>query len=515
MNSLELTGIDWIGRGWLLMLAFTAAVLLVAALRKPCRHLFGTERAFQLWLLPPLAMLASQLPHAAAASFAALPSVVYVITSAGGVLPAHAGDSTNMSWRTGTVLIWFAGVLASLVLAAFAQWRYRRRLLGATMMPDMPSRWPVLRATSADIGPALIGAWRSRIVLPVDFEHRYDANEQALILAHETTHARRHDGWWCLLAQIVAAVLWFHPLAWWALSALRNDQELACDAAVLHEHREHRRSYAHAMLKTQSAVLALPVGCPWSPRHPLTERIAMLKLPLPGRVRRSTGMIAGLVLATVLAGSVYAASKPSGPHVGTPAGTNEYQLNMMVKLSTDDAHASHVERMTLALCMAPSKSGTVSTHGWKVDATPVLEGENRLRIDLAVTDTSGVPVAHTQLHGTLGEALHAEGNGEDGKHHYAIDVTPQVGCPARTASADTGARLHLVSKTAKDESARSLATTVASKAGLTLINPEVLDTRPVTLNFEQIPAERAMQLIADIDGMKAAFEGSRVRFEPK
>jgi beta-lactamase regulating signal transducer with metallopeptidase domain len=57
--------IDWLGRGWLLVLAFTAAVLVAALLRRPCRRLFGAERAFQLWLLPPLAMLASQLPHVA------------------------------------------------------------------------------------------------------------------------------------------------------------------------------------------------------------------------------------------------------------------------------------------------------------------------------------------------------------------------------------------------------------------------------------------------------------------
>lgn len=516
MNSLDLAGIDWIGHGWLLILAFTAAVLLVAALRKPCRYLFGTERAFQLWLLPPLAMLVSQLPHApAAASVATLPSVVYLITSVGSVLPAHAGASTGLSWRAGVVLVWVAGALATLVLAAFAQWRYRRCLLGAMTMIDRPSRWPVVRAVSADVGPALVGAWRSRIVLPADFERRYDANEQALILAHEAAHARRHDGWWCLLAQIVTAMLWFHPLAWWALSALRHDQELACDAAVLREHGAQRRSYANAMLKTQSALLALPVGCPWSPRHPLTERIAMLKLPMPGRLRRSAGMTAGLMLVTAVTGSVYAVSAPSAQHAASATGTYEYQLEMKVALTTDDAHASHAERMTLALCMAPGKSGTVSTHGWKVDAIPEPEGENRLRIDLAVTDASGAPVARTQLHGVLGEALHAEGRGEDGKHRYAVDVTPLAGCPARAAAADTGARLRLISHDAKNEPARAVAVSLASQAGLTLINPELLDNRPVTLNFEQIPAERAMQLIADIDGMKAVFEGSRVHFEAK
>jgi hypothetical protein len=171
--------------------------------------------------------------------------------------------------------------------------------------------------------------------------------------------------------------------------------------------------------------------------------------------------------------------------------------------------------MTVALCMAPGKNGTVKTHGWEIDATPVSEGGNRLRIDVAVANADGSPVARSRLHGVLGQALHDEGKGSDGKHGYAIDVTPQTGCPARTASADTGARLRLVSQMAKNQPARAVAVSVAAKAGLTLINPEQLDNRPVTLNFDQIPAERAMQLVADIDGMKAVFEGSRVHFEMK
>lgn len=397
MNNLERIMAGWLGHGWLLLLGFTVAALWVAALRKPFRHLFGAECAFQLWLLPPLAMLASQLPHAAAARFTTFPSVVYMITSAGWGLPTHAGALAGMGWRTAIVLVWFAGVLASLVLAARTQWRYQRHLLGATVIVGLPSRWPVWRAAHADIGPALVGAWRSRIVLPADFERRYDTAEQALILSHETTHAHRRDGWWCLLARIVAALLWFHPLSWWALSAFRHDQELACDAAVLRQHRGQRRRYAHAMLKTQSALFVLPVGCPWSPRHPLTERIAMLTLPLQSRVRRNTGVIAGLVLATMMTCSVYAASKPSGA----------------------------------------------------------------------------------------------------------------------AAHADTSARSHLVSQQAKNESARAVAIAIAAKAGLTLVNPESLDNRLVTLSFKQMPAERAMRLIADVDGKKAVFEGNRVRFEAK
>jgi beta-lactamase regulating signal transducer with metallopeptidase domain len=104
MNSIELVGvdwagIDWLGRGWLLILAFTATVLMVAALRRPCRRLFGTERAFQLWLLPPLALLASQLPHAADAPSTVLPPVVFAIASAAATLPAYATAASALDWR--------------------------------------------------------------------------------------------------------------------------------------------------------------------------------------------------------------------------------------------------------------------------------------------------------------------------------------------------------------------------------------------------------------------------------
>ena len=203
---LDTVAIDWLGRGWLLLLAFSAAVLLAATLRRPCRRWFGTERAFQLWLLPPLAMLASQLPHPASTPMSALPSVVYVIASAAVALPAHAVAATALDWRADAMLLWLVGTIATLLLAATAQRRYRRRLIDATPMLDVAIRWPVLRASRVDVGPALVGAWRVRIVLPADFGTRYDAAERAMILAHETTHARRGDGWWCLCAQMIAAV---------------------------------------------------------------------------------------------------------------------------------------------------------------------------------------------------------------------------------------------------------------------------------------------------------------------
>lgn len=349
MPGLEALAAAWAARGWLALLAFTAAVLFVAALRKPCRRGFGAERAFQLWLLPPLALLASQLPHAVVAT-TPLPPLVYTITSAMGTATPHASAAGGFDGRVGALLLWLAGAAVVLVLAVLAQRRYRQRLRGAAPLMHMPSRRPVLRAASSDIGPALVGAWRSRIVLPADFAERYDAVEQALILAHEDAHARRGDGWWCLLAQLFVALLWCHPLAWWALAALRHDQELACDAAVLRGHGTQRRSYANAMLKTQSAAFALPVGCAWPPRHPLTERIAMLKLHQPGKLRRACGSFVVLSAALALAGSVYATTSPVSPgRVGSATTEQGYTLKVTFGVSHQPP------RLHATVCLKPGQ----------------------------------------------------------------------------------------------------------------------------------------------------------------
>ena len=515
----ELAGIDWFGRGWLLVLAFSVAVLLVAAMRQPCRRWFGTERAFQLWVLLPLAMLAGQLPHPAAAPAGALPSVIYLITSAASGLPAYATAVTALDWRAAAMLLWLLGTIAALLLAAVAQWRYRRCLIGATPMLNVAMRWPVLRAAVVDVGPALVGAWRARIVLPADFDTRYDAAERALILAHEATHARRGDGWWCLCAQIVAAVFWFHPLAWWALAALRHDQELACDAAVLREHGAQRRSYAHAMLKTQSAAFALPVGCSWSPRHPITERIAMLKLPCPNRLQNSLGVLAGAVLALGVTGVVYAAGVPANPALpdasATAADAHEYQLDMAVELARDIGHRTQSQKVTAAICVAPGETGVVTMRGLRVEADIVPQLGKQIRVDMHASGSDKTAPASARLQGVLGEPLHADGKSADGARRYSFDVIPLAGCPGRMFPAQSGALLKLITHAAVNIPARAVAQAVAAKAGLVLSNPQALDSRLISLNFEQIPAGRAMQLIADIDGRKTVFDGIRVRFEPK
>ena len=497
----------------LLLLACTGALACVALLRRPCRRWFGAGNAFLLWALPPLAMLASQLPHVPVARAGGFSGAAWIAVSATDIWSPAYG--TGLGWTDMLRWVWLLGAATSLARAVAAQARYRRGLRGATPLAGVSLPWPVLRAASAASGPALVGAWSPRIVVPCDFRVRYTDEEQALILAHEAMHARRRDGWWSLLAQLLASLTWFHPMVWWALPALRHDQELACDAAVLRERGGCRRSYAQAMLKTPTTRHVLPVGCSWSSRHPLTERIAMLKLPSHSPARRRLGGLVSLSIAGALAGTVYAASAPMAPQAQRAgAAAEQYQLDIQLALTRDDAVASHARRFKVALCMVPGQAATLETRGIAFDATTRPLVGQRVSIDLAVRETAGATAVQNHLVGTLRQPLHASGKVPGGDQQYTVEITPRPGCPASATAARDGVDAPITMKV-QGSAARQVVGWIAATAGFVLVNPETVDQRKVALNFEQVPATSAMQMVADIDGLRAVFDGRRVRFEPK
>ncbi|RUL62428.1 peptidase M56 [Dyella dinghuensis] len=428
MNSIDHLVTAYSERAWFGLLAFTAAILVVLLLRKPCRRLFGPLSAFQLWLLPAVAMLVSQLPHKAALQFVELSQATQAFAPPNVLMPTHGG--ATLDWREIALTIWIVGALVRSFSSGRKQSHYRRRLKNAVALDLGTSEWPVVQATNADVGPALVGTWKACIVLPADFQNRYDATERALIFAHETMHARRRDNWWSLLAEIVIAVFWFHPLAWLSLVAFHHDQELACDAAVLREHSAHRRAYANAMLKTQAGVVPLPVGCSWTSRHPLTERISMLKQPTPGNVMRRMFYLVTGVLTCAVSLAVYAGS--SGAPTAVLA--SELQLNMSVAFHSENAKETISDKANLALCVKPGEKGIINGHGWTLDAiaTPGADGIDTL---VNVTNAHGQPVgAPITLRGQLGDLVSGKGAAKDDNGFYTLQLATVAGCPARAGA---------------------------------------------------------------------------------
>lgn len=268
-------------------LAMTLALLLVLTIRKPLRRLFGARVAYLAWWLVPLAMLAVLLPapirEAATLARGALVAMDMV------PIQSVAASSTAIAlpdYRIWLPLLWFCGV----VFAALFFHRMQRRYLRALGIIS-PAGDGIFVSQAAGACPAVVGAWKPRIVLPADFEARYPSREGEMVLAHERAHLRRGDTVVNLVVVKLRCLHWFNPLLHWAASRFRQDQEMACDAVVLEQFPDRRRTYAEAMLKTQLAVLGLPVGCHWQSSQSLKERILMLKQPLPGRRRMRAGIL--------------------------------------------------------------------------------------------------------------------------------------------------------------------------------------------------------------------------------
>lgn len=281
------------------VLALTAALLLVLALRAPLRRWLGARVAYALWWLPPLAVLASQLP--APVRVVEWPAASALVGAVATVAPAPG--ATLQAGIDSWLLLWLGGVAGALALLATRQWLFVRRL-----RPWLPVGPGVVRSAGASAPLALAG-WRPLIVLPSDFEQRYSPQQQALMLAHERAHLAAGDLHAHALAALLACLAWWHPLAWWALRCFRLDQELACDARVLESRPQARQAYADAMLQSQLAAQRFrsPLGCHWPAGHPLKERIRMLKLSLPNAASRRRGFLLVVLLSLLLSLGVWAA----------------------------------------------------------------------------------------------------------------------------------------------------------------------------------------------------------------
>jgi beta-lactamase regulating signal transducer with metallopeptidase domain len=257
------------------------ALLLVLVLRRPMRRLFGAELAYRAWLIVPALMLAAAAPEpvrrqVASVSFAQLPQV-----------PRPTLAPAGADWSMLLLCAWLAGALA---LAAWFWLAHRRFVHGLGRLEANGDAW---YSDSTSGGPALLGLWRPRIVLPADFQSRYTAQEQDLIKRHEQVHAARHDALANVLQAGLQCAFWFNPLVHMAALWFRADQELACDAAVLRIQPAQRRVYAQALLKAQMASSAAPVtvACHWQFTHPVKERIMILQQAVPGKTRRVAGRI--------------------------------------------------------------------------------------------------------------------------------------------------------------------------------------------------------------------------------
>ena len=438
---------------WKATLAISVAALVLMALPALLRRFFGAGVAYAAWLLVPAALIAIWLPtvlpamrfHADTAAAPTIttwvpPATTAVVTQTLATVVAAPATIPQSTWPWRAILlgVWACGALATGLLL----WRRQRGFVRA--LGPLSRQGDGLWRAQTSVGlPALLGVAPARIVLPDDFESRYDARERTLMLAHERAHARRGDHLANFAAACLRTLFWFNPLVLVALARFRHDQELACDQAVLLAHPQSRRAYGEAMLKTLMADRLAPLGCHWGLSHPMKDRLMQLKRNTPrGKVRwLGASMVGAMAIATTCAVWATQSNDPLSPSEDIAASSTA-KTSGVVAGSIDgayittrllDAQSNRVLRET-TFWMAPGMQMPASMYAAPDNTTVKLaygvektaDGALRVRMSLGqgTEPRAATAAADTReyLPAYISKVTHREQVIDDGRARVQVDV---------------------------------------------------------------------------------------------
>ena len=316
-----------------IVLAFGLATLpLARRARASVRHLlmaatFGTVLVLPL-VISAVPRVTIRVPPAAAERVARLVSH----EESGALQPANsvilgqdANDSALPSFAMLLRLMWALGATLLLVLLANDLRRLRALRRGGLPWPaknDFTRSLALTSGVSRSVevllhegvnAPLTCGLWRPVILLPIDARDWREADLRCA-LVHELEHVRRGDWATQLLARVVCACYWFHPLVWMAWARLRLEAERACDDAVVQS--AECTKYAEQLVslaRRMSTSRALP-SLAMANRTDLSARVTAL---LDGTRRRgrvghaTTASVVGVAcLVVLLVTSVRAIAAP-------------------------------------------------------------------------------------------------------------------------------------------------------------------------------------------------------------
>ena len=206
-------------------------------------------------------------------------------------------------WNPALIIAWAGSSALAMVWLLVSLLRLRR--LARRLTPGTVASRAVL--VSEDVGPALLGILRTRIVLP-RWVLELPPAEQEIIVAHERQHAAAFDpGLVCASMCIVAIQPW-NPALWMLLARLRLAVEADCDRRVLGEGCD-ARAYGQLLVEMYERTSGL------SPHVAFAERASNLER----RIRRitsrprlfSAAVGASAIAATVFATAAWTTSAPT------------------------------------------------------------------------------------------------------------------------------------------------------------------------------------------------------------
>ena len=298
--------------GWLAAAAWKGSALLLLTLvvltlfrsHIPPRWRHALLLVAMLRLLVPVAPAApfSVFNLAPASTDAAELRVVTSERRLGGASPFLAAiprETAGSETRTRDIIvaIWLAGFAALMLRVGFSSYRLHRRVVQSpTGQAGLPALHLLLdacrdqlrlrtrirlRITDAVTSPSLHGVLRPTLLLPADLQDTLTPDQVRFIFLHELAHFRRFDVLLNWLTTVAAALHWFNPLVWLAVTRVAEERELACDALALDAlDRGERNAYGQTVIRLLDdlrgpALVPAAVGMATT-RHQAKRRIEMI-----------------------------------------------------------------------------------------------------------------------------------------------------------------------------------------------------------------------------------------------
>ena len=209
------------------------------------------------------------------------------------------GDSAVVARRV-TSDVWLLtgwAVLSALALVTLTiGWMQLRRRLGSAVEDEMGG---VSVTVSDDVGPAVVGIVRPRIVVPRWLQQQ-DSETQAIVIAHEREHLRAQDIRVLGGALLVAALLPWNLPVWWQLRRLRFAMEVDCDARVLRGGQSHS-TYSAVLLNIATHLVPLRAAAAGLSESgsSLEKRIRIMHAPVRTRWRLMAAILGACSVALV------------------------------------------------------------------------------------------------------------------------------------------------------------------------------------------------------------------------
>jgi bla regulator protein blaR1 len=194
--------------------------------------------------------------------------------------------------------------VALIVNGAYVFWRKRQWRTGTVAGVSV--------YIAPDVGPAVVGLLRPRIVVPA-WLNEASPSQRAMVLAHEQAHLAGYDPQLLTLALCLVVLMpWNLPL-WWQLHRLRYAIEVDCDARVL-ESGLDTRQYGEMLIDVSQrpSVYIGAVAAMSESRSFLEDRIALMV-----RDPAKWGSLATVVFGSLALALVAVAAQVTPPNVGS------------------------------------------------------------------------------------------------------------------------------------------------------------------------------------------------------